>query len=151
MPRLQVVAITGSNGKTTTKEMIAAILAARAGADAVLEDRGQPQQPPRRAAHAAAAHREHRYAVVEMGMSALGEIAYLTGLAEPDVAVVVSVAPVHLETLGTVENMARAKGEIWRGAVGRAASRCCPVDEPLLSAACARCRPTAAHLRARAR
>jgi UDP-N-acetylmuramoyl-tripeptide--D-alanyl-D-alanine ligase len=60
-------------------------------------------------------HDGHRYAVVEMGMSGLGEIAYLTELARPDVAVVVSIAGVHLEQLGTIENVAKAKAEVFGG------------------------------------
>jgi UDP-N-acetylmuramoyl-tripeptide--D-alanyl-D-alanine ligase len=135
-PSLRVVGVTGSNGKTTTKEMIAAILTAAAGADAVLKTEGNLNNHlgvPLTLLRLTAAH---RYAVVEMGMSALGEIAYLAGLARPDVAVVVNVAGVHLEQLGTVENVARAKGEIWGGLTGFAVL---PVDEPLLA-------PHAAHV-----
>ena len=56
-----------------------------------------------------------QFAVIEMGMSARGEIEYLTSLAEPDIAVVTNVYPMHIEFLGTLENIARAKAEIFSG------------------------------------
>jgi UDP-N-acetylmuramoyl-tripeptide--D-alanyl-D-alanine ligase len=56
-----------------------------------------------------------RYAVIELGMSARGEIAYLTSLCRPEVAVITNVGPAHLETLGTLENIALAKGELFAG------------------------------------
>lgn len=56
-----------------------------------------------------------RYAVIEMGMSARGEIEYLTQLAEPDIAIVTNVYPMHIEFLGSLENIARAKAEIFSG------------------------------------
>jgi UDP-N-acetylmuramoyl-tripeptide--D-alanyl-D-alanine ligase len=65
-------------------------------------------------------------------MSGLGEIAYLTALAEPDVAVVVNLAPVHLEQLGTIENIARAKAEIFAG-LGPRGVAIYPIDELLLA------------------
>src|SRR5262249_56547563 len=118
MKDLKVVAITGSNGKTTTKEMTAAILASAAGPDAVLKTEGNLNNHLGVPLTLLRLHDGHRYAVVEMGMSGLGEIAYLTKLARPDVAVVVSIAGVHLEPLGTIENVARAKAEIF-GGLGR--------------------------------
>ena len=138
MPGLKVVGVTGSNGKTTTKEILASIFAASVGAEAVLKTEGNLNNHlgvPLTLLRLTAAH---RFAVVEMGMSALGEIAYLTQLARPDVGVVVSVAPVHLETLGSLENIARAKGEIWQG-LGERGVAVLPVDEPLLA-------PHAAHV-----
>src|SRR5581483_1877967 len=109
MPALKVVAITGSNGKTTTKEMLASIFAASAGPEAVLKTEGNLNNHLGVPLTLLRLTEQHRFAVVEMGMSALGEIAYLVGLARPDVGVVVSIAPVHLETLGSIENIARAK------------------------------------------
>jgi UDP-N-acetylmuramoyl-tripeptide--D-alanyl-D-alanine ligase len=132
MTSLAVIGVTGSNGKTTTKDMIAAICAAHAGDDAVLKTEGNLNNHlgvPLTLLRLSAAH---RYAVVEMGMSALGEIAHLVGLARPDVAVVVNVAGVHLESLGSIENVARAKGEIW-GEMGQRGVAIHPVDEPLLA------------------
>jgi UDP-N-acetylmuramoyl-tripeptide--D-alanyl-D-alanine ligase len=128
MGHLKVVAITGSNGKTTTKEMTAAIFGAQVGPDAVLKTEGNLNNHLGVPLTLLKLTEKHLYAVIEMGMSGLGEIEYLAGLARPDVAVVVCVAPVHLEQLGTIENIAKAKAEIWKGnAVGIA-----PIDEPLL-------------------
>ncbi|TCS71039.1 UDP-N-acetylmuramoyl-tripeptide--D-alanyl-D-alanine ligase [Sulfuritortus calidifontis] len=116
----RVVAITGSNGKTTVKEMTAAILRAHAietgaGADAVLategnlnNDIGVPLMLLRLAP-------VHRYAVIEMGMNHPGELTYLSGLARPDAALVNNAQRAHLEGLQTVEAVARAKGEIFSG------------------------------------
>lgn len=132
MPRLKVAAITGSNGKTTTKEMLAAICAVAAPA-AVLKTEGNLNNHLGLPLTLLGLTPEHRFAVVEMGMSALGEIAYLASLAEPDVAVVVNVAPVHLEQLGSIANVARAKGELFR-ALGPAGRAVLPVGEPLLAA-----------------
>jgi UDP-N-acetylmuramoyl-tripeptide--D-alanyl-D-alanine ligase len=128
MSDLRVVAITGSNGKTTTKEMTAAILAAQVGPDAVLKTEGNLNNHLGVPLTLLRLTPKHHYAVVEMGMSGLGEIEYLAKMARPDVAVVVSVAPVHLEQLGSIENIARAKAEIWQGKPTGVA----PVDEPLL-------------------
>jgi UDP-N-acetylmuramoyl-tripeptide--D-alanyl-D-alanine ligase len=128
MSDLKVVAITGSNGKTTTKEMTASILASQVGPDAVLKTEGNLNNHLGVPLTLLRLTPKHLYAVVEMGMSGLGEIEYLAGLARPDVAVVVSIAPVHLEQLGTIENIAKAKAEIWKTPVIGIA----PVDEPLL-------------------
>ena len=111
----KLAAITGSNGKTTVKEMLAAIFTAEASEGAVLatadnlnNDIGMPltllQLTP-----------EHRYAAIEMGMNHLGEIAYLSDIARPDVALVNNALRAHLEGLGSVEAVARAKGEIYAG------------------------------------
>ncbi len=122
---LPLVAITGSNGKTTVKEMLAAILRAAAGAensigaigadDAVLategnlnNDIGLPLMLLRLTA-------SHRYAVLEMGMNHFGEIDYLTRLARPDVALINNAQAAHLGMLGSVAAIARAKGEIFNG------------------------------------
>ena len=80
--------------------MTAAILASSAGDDAVLKTEGNLNNHLGVPLTLLRLHAGHRYAVVEMGMSGLGEIAYLTELARPDVAVVVSIAGVHLEQLG---------------------------------------------------
>lgn len=113
---IPVVAITGSNGKTTVKEMLAAILQAEAGAaDAVLategnlnNDIGVPQMLLR-------LRDTHQFAVLEMGMNHAGEIDYLTRLARPDIALVNNALTAHIGNLGSVEAIARAKGEIFNG------------------------------------
>jgi UDP-N-acetylmuramoyl-tripeptide--D-alanyl-D-alanine ligase len=132
MQGLHVVAITGSNGKTTTKEMVASILTASAGADAVLKTEGNLNNHLGVPLTLLRLSESHLFAVVEMGMSGLGEIAYLTGLAKPDVAVIVSIAGVHLEQLGTIENVARAKAEIFEG-LGAEGVAVTPATEQLLA------------------
>ncbi len=118
---LPLIGITGSNGKTTVKEMCAAILreqARRDGFDADLavlattgnlnNDIGLPQMLLRLAVG-------HRAAVIEMGMNHPGEIRYLTNIARPTVAVVNNAQRAHLAGLGSLEEVARAKGEIFEG------------------------------------
>lgn len=107
-----LIALTGSNGKTTLKEMTAAILRVR-GTTLATEgnlnnDIGVPLTLLRLSA-------VHAYAVIEMGANHPGEIAYLTGLARPDVAIVNNAGPCHLEGFGDVAGVARAKGEIFQG------------------------------------
>ena len=106
---LPVVAITGSNGKTTVKEMTAAILRQQhpvlATAGNLNNDIGVPQTLFRLDA-------THRCAVIEMGANHAGEIA---GLARPSVAAITLCAPAHLEGFGSIEGVARAKGEIFDG------------------------------------
>ncbi|MFM2407999.1 MAG: hypothetical protein RL358_741 [Pseudomonadota bacterium] len=111
---IPLVAITGSNGKTTVKEMLAAILREHAG-DAVLATQGNFNNDIGMPLTLLKLNAQHRYAVIEMGMNHLGEIDYLTRLAQPDVALVNNAAGAHLQGLGTIENVARAKGEIFAG------------------------------------
>ena len=107
----QVVAVTGSNGKTTLKEMIAAILRERGPVLSTTgnlnNDIGVPLTLLRL--------QDERYAVIEMGANHLGEIRYLSGLARPDVAVLNNAGRAHLEGFGSPENVARAKAEIIAG------------------------------------
>ncbi|MEZ5600079.1 MAG: UDP-N-acetylmuramoyl-tripeptide--D-alanyl-D-alanine ligase [Candidatus Competibacteraceae bacterium] len=107
-----LIALTGSNGKTTLKEMLAAILRRRGSTLAtegnLNNDIGVPLTLLRLNA-------EHGYAVIEMVPTIHGEIAYLTGLARPDVAIVNNAGPCHLEGFGDVAGVARAKGEIFQG------------------------------------
>lgn len=107
-----VIGVTGSNGKTTLKELINACLQQQAPTLATQgnlnNDIGMPLMLTRIAA-------EHRYAVLEMGANHAGEIAYLTSLAKPDVVVITNAAAAHLEGFGSVEGVSRAKGEILQG------------------------------------
>ncbi len=113
---IPLVAVTGSNGKTTVKEMIASILRQReGGADRVLatagnlnNDIGVPQTLLR-------LREQHAYAVIEMGMNHTGEISYLTRLSKPSVALITNAGTAHVEGLGSVEAVARAKGEVFEG------------------------------------
>lgn len=107
-----LVAITGSNGKTTVKEMIASILRQSGPVLATTgnlnNDIGVPLTLLR-------LREEHGAAVIEMGASAGGEIGYLSALAEPTVAIITNAAPAHLQGFGSVEDVAHAKGEIFEG------------------------------------
>jgi UDP-N-acetylmuramoyl-tripeptide--D-alanyl-D-alanine ligase len=113
---IPLAAITGSNGKTTVKEMLAAILGKHAGSsEAVLATRGNFNNDIGMPLTLLRERDEHRYAVIEMGMNHPGEIDYLTRLARPDVALINNASGAHLQGLGTVEGVARAKGEIFAG------------------------------------
>ncbi|HRI54593.1 MAG TPA: UDP-N-acetylmuramoyl-L-alanyl-D-glutamate--2,6-diaminopimelate ligase, partial [Pseudomonadota bacterium] len=120
--RLRVVAVTGSSGKTTTKDLIAAILTAHASDPSeVLKTDGNLNNHIGVPLTLLRLRPGQRYAVVEMGMSARGEIAYLTSLARPDVGVITNIGPAHLESLGSLENVALAKGELFSGLLDGAA------------------------------
>ncbi|MDH4233866.1 MAG: UDP-N-acetylmuramoyl-tripeptide--D-alanyl-D-alanine ligase [Gallionella sp.] len=113
---IPVVAITGSNGKTTVKEMLAGILREAAGNDkAVLATQGNFNNDIGMPLTLLQLNAQHRYAVIEMGMNHPGEIDYLTRIAAPDIALINNAAGAHLEGLGSVEAVARAKGEIFAG------------------------------------
>ena len=107
-----VVAVTGSNGKTTLKEMIAACLTQSAPTIAtdgnLNNDIGMPLMLLRMDA-------SHRFAVLEMGANHAGEIAYLTSLAQPEVVVITNAGAAHLEGFGSVSGVAHGKGEVLQG------------------------------------
>ena len=112
---LPLIAVTGSNGKTTVKEMIAAIFKHEFGSKNVLattgnlnNDIGVPQMLLQLNAN-------HTCAVIEMGMNHSGEIAYLSQLAAPAVAVITNAGTAHIEYLGSTKAIAQAKGEIFTG------------------------------------
>lgn len=108
----KTLAITGSSGKTTVKEMCAAILSRRGSVLATNgnfnNDIGVPLTLLRLEKH-------HEYAVMELGANHLGEIAYTTNLVKPDVATIVNAAASHLEGFGSLLGVARAKSEIFKG------------------------------------
>jgi UDP-N-acetylmuramoyl-tripeptide--D-alanyl-D-alanine ligase len=118
---MPLVALTGSSGKTTVKEMLAAILceacaAQLPGTDArsrVLATRGNLNNNIGVPLMLLEITPAHHYAVLEMGMNRAGEIRYLTRLAAPDVALVTNAGRAHLEFLGSEEAIARAKGELF--------------------------------------
>jgi UDP-N-acetylmuramoyl-tripeptide--D-alanyl-D-alanine ligase len=112
---LPLVALTGSSGKTTVKEMLAGILRGLGGEEAVLATRGNLNNDIGLPLTLLELKPSHRYAVIEMGMNHAGEIRYLVGLAAPDVALVSNAGRAHLEFLGSEEAIARAKGEIFEG------------------------------------
>ncbi|SCY18077.1 UDP-N-acetylmuramoyl-tripeptide--D-alanyl-D-alanine ligase [Nitrosospira sp. Nl5] len=119
---IPVVAVTGSNGKTTVKEMIASILQQAVDAAEQIDgekkllvtegnlnnDIGVPLMLLR-------LRGQHVYAVIEMGMNHSGEISYLTRLARPGIALITNAGVAHVEELVSVEAVACAKGEIFEG------------------------------------
>lgn len=109
---IPLVAVTGSNGKTTVKEMIGSILTVESP---TLVSTGNLNNEIGVPLVLCRLRPEHRYAVVEMGMNHPGEIGYLSQLAKPTVAVITNAASAHLEGLGTVQAVADAKGEIMYG------------------------------------
>ena len=106
---LPMVGVTGSNGKTTVKEMLASIFALEGE---VLATRGNLNNEVGLPLTLLRLSEKHRLGVVELGASAVGEIAYLAGLARPTVGVITQCNPAHLEGFGSVEAVARAKGEL---------------------------------------
>jgi UDP-N-acetylmuramoyl-tripeptide--D-alanyl-D-alanine ligase len=113
---LPVVALTGSNGKTTVKEMLASILAAHCGSrEAVLATEGNLNNDIGMPLTLLGLREGHRFAVIEMGMNHAGEIDYLTRIAQPTVALVNNAQRAHVGILGSLEAIAHAKGEIYAG------------------------------------
>ena len=106
---VRVVGVTGSAGKTTTKEMIAAVLQRRAK---VLKTEGNLNTYTGLPMTLAHLEPDHEVFVAEYGMSALGEIAFLARMAPPDIAVVLNVGMAHLGLLGSIEQIAAAKREL---------------------------------------
>jgi UDP-N-acetylmuramoyl-tripeptide--D-alanyl-D-alanine ligase len=128
----RVVGITGSVGKTSTKDILAALLRA-AGADVVAAQDGFNNEIglPLTLTRAEAGT---DVVVTEMGMRGPGQIRALAEIARPHVGLITSIAPVHLELLGSIENIARAKAELLEVAeIGIV-----PADEPLLAGYAAR-------------
>jgi len=112
---IPVVAVTGSNGKTTVKEMIGAILTIKAP---TLISTGNLNNEIGVPLVLCGLRPEHQYAVIEMGMNHPGEIGYLSHIARPTVAVITNAAAAHLAGLGSLEAVADAKGEIMTGLGG---------------------------------
>lgn len=112
----KTVAMTGSSGKTTVKEMTAKILQKTAACEEDVlytfgnlnNDLGVPMTLLRLT-------EQHKFAVIELGANHIGEIAYTTAIAQPDACLVNNVASAHLEGFGSMEGVAAAKGEIYRG------------------------------------
>ncbi len=109
---IPVIGVTGSNGKTTVKEMLGAIL----GVDRVgLITEGNLNNEIGVPLTLLRLRDKHRFAVIEMGMNHAGEIDYLSRMARPAVAVITNAAPAHLDGLGNVEAVAKTKAEIFAG------------------------------------
>ncbi|MFT5139148.1 MAG: UDP-N-acetylmuramoyl-tripeptide--D-alanyl-D-alanine ligase [Lysobacterales bacterium] len=106
-----VVAITGSNGKTTTREMVTRVLELDAN---VLSTAGNYNNELGLPLTLFGLNHEHRYAVLELGASKGGDIAYLAEISAPDIALITNVGPAHLQGFGNEEGVARAKGELYQ-------------------------------------
>jgi len=108
-----LVAITGSNGKTTTKEMLAAILRRHAGEEAVLATAGNLNNDIGVPLTLLRLRATHRYCAIELGMNHKGEIAYLAGIAQPTIALVNNAQREHLEFMGSVEEVAAENASVY--------------------------------------
>ena len=113
--KARVVGITGSNGKTTVKEMIASILR-RSGS--VLATQGNFNNELGLPLTLFQLNNSHDYAIVEMGASNPGDIAYLAGIAKPEIGIITNIGPAHLQGFVTEEGVARAKGELYKSLPG---------------------------------
>jgi len=107
------IAITGSNGKTTTKEMLASILRAHAGEDAVLATRGNLNTDIGVPLTLLRMVDRHRYCAIELGMNHPGEIAALAAIAQPTVALVTNAQREHMEFMHTVEAVAAENASVF--------------------------------------
>lgn len=107
-----LIAVTGSNGKTTVKSLLAHILQTQAPTWATPGNLNNDFGVPRTLLQITA---QHRYAVIEMGANHAGEIDYLTRLAQPDVALITLAAEAHLEGFGSLQGVIDTKGEIFNG------------------------------------
>ncbi|MDJ0739893.1 MAG: UDP-N-acetylmuramoyl-tripeptide--D-alanyl-D-alanine ligase [Gammaproteobacteria bacterium] len=108
----RVVGLTGSNGKTTLKEMISSCLSQRAATIATEGNLNNEIGVPLMLLRLAP---EHQFAVIEMGANHIGEIAYLTDRVAPHVVVITNAGPAHLEGFGSLDGVAQGKGEILQG------------------------------------
>ncbi|HZS34258.1 MAG TPA: UDP-N-acetylmuramoyl-tripeptide--D-alanyl-D-alanine ligase [Methylomirabilota bacterium] len=133
---IPVVAVTGSNGKTTTKELIATVLSAR---KRVLKPAGSYNNQWGVPLTLLQLEPEHEAAVLELGMNAFGEIASLAQLCQPTVGVVTTIAPAHLQGVGSLEGVQKAKGELVE-AIPPGGAVVLNADDPLVRALAGRAR-----------
>ncbi len=108
---IPIIAVTGSNGKTTTKEMIATILAAKYP---VLKNEGTKNNLIGIPLCLLKLEPKYKVAVMEMGMNRFGEIARLAQITQPSLGVITNVGPSHLQNLGNLSAVAEAKAELLR-------------------------------------
>src|SRR5258705_7976689 len=110
--RNPVVAVTGSNGKTTTKEILGAILSRKGPCLITTGNLNNHIGVP---LTLLGLRQEHRHAVIEMGANHRGEIAHLASIAEPDIGLVTNAGAAHLEGFGSLDGVAAGKGELFAG------------------------------------
>jgi len=125
----RVIGVTGSTGKTSTKDLLLAVLAPHRRTVASRANFNTEIGLPLEILNAPVGT---EILVLEMGMRGVGQIAELAQIAEPDVAVIVSIGPVHLELMGTIEAIAAAKAELIAG-LPRGGTAVIPAGEPLLA------------------
>ena len=109
---IPLIAITGSNGKTTVKEMVTSILSTVSSVHSTSGNLNNDIGVPKTLF---GLNKNHNYAVVEMGANKLGEIEWLSKISSPNVAVITQCAPAHLEGFKNIESVAKAKAEIYLG------------------------------------
>jgi UDP-N-acetylmuramoyl-tripeptide--D-alanyl-D-alanine ligase len=127
----KIAGVTGSVGKTTTKEILAALLGSRLR---ILKSEGNFNNEYGLPLTLFRLDETHQAAVLEMGMSRRGELSRLAEIARPDVGVVTRVAPAHLEFFASVEEIALAKRELIEGLNGRDSVAVLNADDPLVAA-----------------
>ncbi len=127
---IPLIGITGSSGKTSTKELIALCLAERGK---VLKTEGNLNNLIGLPLTLFNLSIDHKYAVIEMGMNAFGEIARLTEIAVPTVGVITNVGQAHLEGVGGILGVAKAKGELFEG-LASTATALVNIDDPYIAA-----------------
>ncbi|MFH1146806.1 MAG: UDP-N-acetylmuramoyl-tripeptide--D-alanyl-D-alanine ligase [Pseudomonadota bacterium] len=136
MNSFQIIGLTGSSGKTTTKEMMAGILAERFN---VAKTEGNLNNLIGMPLSLLAAKPSDEVVVLEMGMNRFGEIERLAQIADPDIGVITNVHPAHLEGLKTIEGVARAKGELFES-LDEEDLAVFNADDSLVSGLAAKCR-----------
>src|SRR5262249_2705585 len=138
LPRLTVVGITGSSGKTSTKDMIGQLLAlvgpTVAPAGSFNNELGLPHTVVQ-------ADEDTRFLVLEMGARGIGHLAYLTTIAPPSIGVVINVGVAHIGEFGSVEAIAQAKGELVE-ALPESGLAVLNADDPLVAAMASRTKAT---------
>src|SRR5260221_6155630 len=127
----KIAGITGSVGKTTTKEILAALLGTRFR---ILKSEGNFNNEYGLPLTLFKLHETHQAAVLEMGMSRRGELSRLAEIAKPDVGVVTRVAPAHLEFFSSVDEIALAKRELIEGLNGKDSTAVLNADDPRVAA-----------------
>lgn len=123
------IALTGSNGKTTTKELIKAAISACVGADHVFASYGNFNNHIGLPLNALETTSAHQFMVFEMGMNHFGEIQHLAGIVEPQIGLITNIGSAHCGNLGGPEGVAKAKGELFE-ALGKDAVAIVNVDDP---------------------
>ena len=127
----KIAGVTGSVGKTTTKEILAALLDTRL---CVLKSEGNFNNEYGLPLTLMRLEETHQAAVLEMGMSRAGELARLAEIARPDVGIVTRVSPAHLEFFASVDEIALAKRELIEGLNGRTSTAVLNADDPRVAA-----------------